>query len=160
MKKTVKKCFALLSVLFSLCSCKPEPFSVDKSIENLKSKGWEIVDNQFDLFKITDLINGQIENIWYEDFQVSTIQAYVAVRGPTPVEKPSHNLIIDTMVYFIVFDNEDDTKNYMNALINRTKKEHYIAIGAYVAFSIQDYVYIETNSFEATKLINLNFTLI
>ena len=158
MKKTIKKRFTLLFVLFSLCSCKPEPFSVDKSIENLKSKGWEVFEISNSLETITEYINLEIKNYWHENFEIQTIKLYVNMVGPNTIPATDPNWIPPRIVFFTVFDNELDASNYVNLLLNRAKKDNYLKMNAYIA--LLDNIYVHTNSFEATKLINLNFTLI
>ena len=151
----MKYCKALcFSIMFSivLLSCgKDNSFSVNKSINALQKEEWTISETPYSNEEITEIINNEFKDY----FEVQIIESYITLLGPDTLPNDDPNWVPPRTVHFITFSNQKDAETYYYHFLEETKIEK-----SNVYIGIHEKTYVDTNLKEATKYINVEFTLI
>lgn len=149
----------MLLIPFALTSCKnvERNFDLTYSVKKLQDHGWTISRDERDedeLRKITYILTAEYINKGI-DLNVETIESYMSLSSPNASNVDGSDWVPPKLVQFITFSSIEDAEKYYFFFVSESKKdkqkEQYVPRDVYLG--LNERIYIETNSNEATEII-------
>ena len=158
----MKKNFIFVGIIVSLalasCTSKEQNFDLYASVKRLQENGWTISRDERDedeLGKITYNLTAEYINKGI-DLNVATIESYMSLSSPNASNVDGSDWVPPKLVQFITFSSIEDAEKYYFFFVNESKKdkqkEQYVPRDVYLG--LNERIYIETNSKEASELVD------